>query len=325
MELVKVHRFMLAIFLSVAIMVASQHDTDYNNEKIPEASWTSMPDSLKQLLTQTWSEEKIPSAIVGPGGLNVHAGTPGAGSNVHVGVGGVSVRTGGPGQRRSVDVNPIPTKGITVQTPRGAVRVHVGVNPFQYGIVADDKDLRDNPMASLFFFEKDLRPGNKLNAQFVDSDAAPVASSPEYSDCERSARSSSDEGVCANSLKSMADFAVSKLGKDVQAMTTAVEDSGEMKEYEIVAVNKMDGDQGAVACHLQDSAYYCHVANPTVAYQVSMVGGDGSKAEAAAACHEDTSEWNPETFALKAVKAEPGEESVCHFMPMGDVAWVSRH
>ncbi|PNX77566.1 hypothetical protein L195_g033534 [Trifolium pratense] len=95
----------------------------------------------------------------------------------------------------------------------------------------------------------------------------------------------------------MVDFAISKLGKNVEVVSTEMEN---------------------------ESIFYCHKMHATNAYSVPLEGVDGSKVKAIAVCHTDTSEWNPKHISLQVLKVEPGTVPVCHFIPHGHVVWVSK-
>jgi len=80
-----------------------------------------------------------------------------------------------------------------------------------------------------------------------------------------------------------------------------------------------------VACHNLDYAYavfYCHKFTATKVYVVSLVGLDGTKANAVAVCHRDTSGWNPKHLAFQMLKVKPGTVPICHFLSEDEVVWV---
>ncbi|XP_057799615.1 BURP domain protein RD22 [Salvia miltiorrhiza] len=329
-------------FLSVAIVVshAALPSEEYWNSVLPN---TPMPKAVKELLqpTSEWLEDKSTSVGVGGGGVNVNNN-----NNTHVSVGG----KGG---------------GVTVGTHnrRGRpvyVRVAPGQSPFIYHYAATESQLHDDPNVALFFLEKDLYAGNKMNLHFSKpanvetflprhvADSIPFSSSklPEiYS--EFSVKPDSDEAeaikktiqecedtelvgeerFCATSLESMVDFSTFVLGKDARAVSTEAE-SAEQKVYRIEAVTRMPSDKPVVVCHKQEYAYavfYCHKTDTTVAYGVSLVGAGGSKAEAVAVCHRDTSEWNPKHLAFQVLKVKPGSVPVCHYLPENHIVWASKN
>ncbi|KAL2236064.1 UNVERIFIED_CONTAM: BURP domain-containing protein 3 [Sesamum indicum] len=235
-------------------------------------------------------------------------------------------------------------------------------NPPGENQLQDDHD----PNAALFFMEKDLYPGKlmKLNfskngnwAPFLtrhDADSVPFSSDklPEIlrafsvdpsSDeaqvmkktiqgCEQNQSVKGEEKLCATSLESMIDFATSKLGKDVDAIsTTAVETvTDNLRRYRLVRVKQMPPGKPVVACHLQEFAYavfYCHKMEmqSTVGYKVWMVAGEGSQVEAVAVCHRDTAAWSSMHLAFQVLKVKPGGAPVCHFLPVDHVLWVSKN
>ncbi|CAN6720463.1 unnamed protein product [Malus baccata var. baccata] len=188
----------------------------------------------------------------------------------------------------------------------------------------------------VFFLENDLHPGREINYRLAGSgnssttpflsqktaESIPFSSSqlPKILDklsvkpgsdeadlikvtiqnCE--SQGASDEAKqCATSLESMIDFATSKLGsRNVLAIATEVEQgAAPMQKFTITA----DGMKRLAA------------SNITVS--------DGSKAKAVAACHQDTSQWNPNHYAFKEKNVERGTVPICHFLKAEDVAWVT--
>nr|XP_029121653.1 BURP domain protein USPL1-like [Elaeis guineensis] len=68
------------------------------------------------------------------------------------------------------------------------------------------------------------------------------------------------------------------------------------------------------------AVFHCHTACAE-AYKVSMVGKDGTKVEAVAACHTDTAGFNPEHVAFKVLNVKPGTVPICQFQPQNDIVW----
>lgn len=310
-----------------------------------------------------WLDDKSTTVGVSKGGVNVNTGRgkPG-GTAVNVGRGNVGVHTGKPGPQTNVGVG---KGGVTVGTgtKKGKpvyVRVKPGPNPFEYLYAATETQLHDNPNVALFFLEKDLHAGKRMNLRFSEStneatllarqvaDSLPFSSnklpeilgkfsvnpgSDEAEVIEKTIKECEEKGIkgeekfCATSLESMIDFSTSKLGKDVEAISTNAE-NGQKKEYRIVGVNRMPREKAVVVCHRKEYAYavfYCHETDTTVAYKVAMVAADGSKAEAVAVCHRDTAAWNPKHLAFQVLKVKPGTVPVCHFLPEDHIVWVPRY
>ncbi|PQM34259.1 BURP domain-containing protein 3-like [Prunus yedoensis var. nudiflora] len=124
----------------------------------------------------------------------------------------------------------------------------------------------------------------------------------------------------------MVDFAMSKLGRNVQAISIEVQKGATLQNYTVKpSVKKVsEGDQ-LIVCHKMTYAYavfYCHTFGKSRAYVVPLQGADGTSAKAVAVCHVDTSEWNPQNFALQVLKVKPGTIPVCHFLPQGHISWV---
>ncbi|AED93472.1 BURP domain protein RD22 [Arabidopsis thaliana] len=172
----------------------------------PERYWstalpnTPIPNSLHNLLTFDFTDEKSTNVQVGKGGVNVNThkgktgsgtavnvgkggvrvdtgkGKPGGGTHVSVGSGkghggGVAVHTGKPGKRTDVGVG---KGGVTVHTRHKGRPIYVGVkpgaNPFVYNYAAKETQLHDDPNAALFFLEKDLVRGKEMNVRFNAED-----------------------------------------------------------------------------------------------------------------------------------------------------------
>lgn len=260
------------------------------------------------------------------------------GTSVGVGKGGVTVGTGVKGKPVYVGVKP-------------------GPSPFNYLYAATEDQLHDNPNVALFFLEKDMKPGTKMTLQFTQTTNAAATFLPRQiaekipfsskklpevfnyfsvkpnsleaetmkktiSECEEPGIKG-EEKYCATSLESMIGFATSKLGKNVRAISTEVEET-KLQKYTIAGTKEMGGDE-SVVCHKQTYAYavfYCHKTRTAKAYTVSLAGDDGKKAEAVAVCHTDTSAWNPKHLAFQVLKVNPGTVPVCHFLPQNHIVWV---
>lgn len=255
--------------------------------------------------------------------------------------------------------------GTSVNVGKGGVYVNTGKQErrkllFFYHYAATETQLHDDPNVALFFLEKDLRPGAKMNLHFTETtsgatflprqeaDSIPFSSSKLPAILHQlSIESDSDEAVamkktlqeceepavgdekkyCATSLESMVEFSTSSLGThDVKAISTTVEKEGTpAQQYTIRAagVRRMAGTE-LVACHPEAYPYavfYCHATTAARAYTVEMVGKDGTKVEAVAVCHTDTKAWNPKHLAFQVLKVKPGTVPVCHFLPQDHVVW----
>lgn len=308
-------------------------------------------------------EDKSTNVGVGKGGVNVDAGKgkPG-GTSVNVGKGGVNVHAG---KGKGTDVNVGGKGGVSVNAGHKGKPVIVTVgpkSPFLYKYAATETQLHDDPNVALFFLEKDLHPGTKLNLHFTRStsnaatfmprqvaDTKPFSSEKledlfnEFSvkpeseeahimkntieECEE-AGIKGEEKYCATSLESMVDFSTSKLGKNVEVVSTVAEDrETKLQKYTMKpGVRKLAGDK-AVVCHKQNYPYavfYCHKTETTRAYSVPLEGANGNRVKAVAVCHTDTSEWNPKHLAFQVLKVKPGTLPVCHFLPEDHVVWVPK-
>ena len=234
--------------------------------------------------------------------------------------------------------------------------------PFDYRYAASDTQLHQNPNSTIFFFEKNLRPGAKMPLFFTknSSPAAtflprPAAESIPFSSeklpeilsrlsVEPGSVSASAMGrtlkvceeppvqgekrTCATSLESMIDFATASLAtRHVRAVSTEVGDGATRRQVYTIAGNVERLTEGRkVACHPRPYVYpvfFCHVSGATRAYAVPLVGENGSKVEAIVVCHMDTSGWNPGHAAFKLLKVKRGTVPICHFLPQDHVVWAS--
>ncbi|PNY03716.1 BURP domain protein [Trifolium pratense] len=242
------------------------------------------------------------------------------------------------------------------------VNVGVGRSPFLYNYAASETQLHDKQNVALFFLEKDLHHGTKMNLQFTKTTSNAAAFLPrqvansmpfssnkvEYilnklnikkgskgaqivkntiSECEEHGIEG-EEKSCVTSLESMVDFTISKLGKNVEAVSTEVNKESELQQYIIAqGVKKLGEKNKAVVCHKENYPYavfFCHKTEKTKAYSVPLVGADGSRVNAIAVCHTDTSKWNPKHLAFQVLKVKPGTVPVCHLLPEDHVVWISK-
>lgn len=286
------------------------------------------------------------SVDVGNGGVNVGAGEAGGdGTDVDVGGGnGVSVSAGHKGS---------------------PVYVGVGNSPFQYLYAATETQLHDDPNAALFFLEKDMIPGKKLSLHFTEStenaasflpqevaEKIPFSSSKlnetfkilsvksgslKAETMKKTIKECEEKGIrgeekyCATSLESMVEFATSKLGRSLWALSTEVNKESEatmLQKYRMTVGVQKTGWKKAIVCHLQKYPYavfYCHKNVATRAYYVPLESEDGeSRVKAVAICHTDTSEWNPKHLAFQVLKVKPGTVPVCHFLPEDHLVWIPK-
>lgn len=289
------------------------------------------------------------STRVGTRSAGVQGGNSGNHSNASVGIGkdGIGVTSTSP------------------NAPPMIVHVGPTKNPFQYLYRATEDQIRDDPSAALFFQENDLHPGSKMTvlfsrtvsgAKFLPrqvSDSIPFSSATlplilaKYSvkpnsvagqtiattlrECEEPAMEGETKS-CATSLEAMVDYMTSNLGtRNVSAISTTVSKEGTKKQVYTVTsgVRQLGGlESKAGACHAQPYVYAvfaCHVTKGTKVYIIPMTGSDGTRAEAVAVCHTDTTKWNPNHLAFKVLNVKPGTVPVCHFLPQDHVVWISKN
>jgi len=190
------------------------------------------------------------------------------------------------------------------------------------------------------FFQNELYPGKTMNLQFDKSlFAQPVGVIMYYNGndvnkntdkegynvdevCVKMKATRGELKHCAKSLGSLIEFAISKLGNNIQALSSSFIDNQE--QYTVESVQNL-GDKG-VMCHrlnFQKVVYYCHRIRATTTFMVPLVAGDGTKTQAIAVCHADTSGMNQHMLhdALKMDSAD-NKYPVCHFLGNKAILWV---
>ncbi|GMI89860.1 RESPONSIVE TO DESICCATION 22 [Hibiscus trionum] len=131
---------------------------------------------------------------------------------------------------------------------------------------------------------------------------------------------------CSTSFEDLVHYVVSLLGKHIQVLTPHLETKTSNPNFTvgdgIHLVAKSD-----VVCHKLNYAYavyLCHSISMerTHIYTVPLIGEDGSRGTSLAACHQDTSSWNPKHLAFDVLKVEPGTVPICHFLKKDTIVWV---
>ncbi|OWM86636.1 hypothetical protein CDL15_Pgr015671 [Punica granatum] len=223
---------------------------------------------------------------VGKRGVDVDAekGKPGGGTQV-----------GKAGKRTDIRVQ----KGGVTATAGGRKDkpVYVGVRPtssFFYQHAALETQVEANPIVAKFFLEKDLTKGNAVTLHFTKStnlatflpqqerNRPNTKNLPEalkrfsvkpgsveaelmattIKECKEPGNEG-EEKYCATSLESMVDYAESKLGKNMRALSTEIKKKNRMQKYQIEEDVKKIMAEGSkyVVCHKQNYPYavfYCH-------------------------------------------------------------------
>ena len=219
------------------------------------------------------------------------------------------------------------------------------------------KQAQDGLNIGNFFLQTDLHPGTKMMLQLPQSTnegmflPCQVADSISFSSkklpkilnrlsvkeksaeaelmkkeierCEEPAMDG-ESRFCATSLESLIDFSTSKLGRNVNVLTNEVKTGSQ--EYEFGVGMKKVADK-SVVCHKMNYPYavfYCHTFTKTRTYMIPLVGADGSKAKAMAACHSDTSAWHPQHVAFQVLKIKPGTVAVYHFLHKNAMVWIPK-
>lgn len=196
-------------------------------------------------------------------------------------------------------------------------------------------EIDDTQYPKTFFYEHDLYPGKRMNVQFSKRPFAQPYGvytwMREIKDidkegytfdevCVKKGAAKGEHKYCAKSLGTLIGFAISKLGKNIQALSSSFPDAQE--QYTVESVQNL-GDK-AVMCHrlnFQKVVFYCHEINATTAFMVPLVASDGTKTQALAVCHKDTSGMNHDMLH-QILKADPGTNPVCHFLGNKAILWV---
>ncbi|KAF3793332.1 BURP domain protein [Nymphaea thermarum] len=341
---------LLSAFLLVQVSSAALSPSSYWKHVMPD---TRMPDVVRAFLYPDLVEKQ--ATEVGAEGKEVVVNAPGT----HVIVGRPGVRVHAPGTYVNVG------HGVGVYSGHGRkpVVVRAPYGPFLYNYAASEDQLKYDPNVALFFLEKDLHQGKKMNLQFVRTDGAgpafvprAVADATPFStakfpdilhrfslspnskeaslmkrtlqECEEPANKG-ETRYCATSLESMIDFSVSQLGtRHLQVLATEVEKGDnpqKRRTYSVLGGVELVATPTSVVCHNQPYPYavfYCHKTTASRAYVVPLGADDGSKVNAVAVCHLDTSTWNPKHLAFRVLGVKPGSVPVCHFLPQDHLVWA---
>ncbi|KAF3791200.1 hypothetical protein EJ110_NYTH07645 [Nymphaea thermarum] len=138
------------------------------------------------------------------------------------------------------------------------------------------------------------------------------------------------DSYCATSLESMVDFTFSQLKtNDVRLLSTSILDKGTAAKGRVYTVQKDVTEfpyKDSVVCHVLGYPYavfYCHKTINTSSYVLPLVAEeDGSRVDARAVCHTETSSWNPKHATFQTLGVKPGVP-ICHFLPYGHFAWFA--
>nr|QCP71054.1 BURP domain RD22-like protein [Pohlia nutans] len=133
--------------------------------------------------------------------------------------------------------------------------------------------------------------------------------------------------ACVLTLPAMAQFVVSQLGTQVQALATsgasATETSSVAKIESVTKRSLAEGDH-IIICHtvmFPSALYYCHHVTGTKVVQ-AKIRVNSSVIDAVGICHLDTSLWASEHPAFTALNIPRGAEA-CHWTVQNDIVWVS--
>ncbi|RVW62122.1 BURP domain protein RD22 [Vitis vinifera] len=252
--------------------------------------------------------------------------------------------------------------GVSVSTGHEEKPVYAGVTKAQkpnffYRYAATEDQLHADPSVALFFLEKDMRLGTKMNLDFMkntneatflphqvatsipfSSDKLPeildqLSMKPEsieaetikntIIDCERPGIKG-EEKYCATSLESMIDFSTSKLGnKGVKAVSTEVENKSQTLYRIAAGVEKMGGDV-SVVCHKMVYAYAVFLLSQDRCLKglYGSPGGQGwDKSESSCIVSYKYKGMEPKHLAFQLLKVKPGVPSAISLLRIRSSGW----
>lgn len=351
--------FLMSVVASQAARLQGERGSPsikYWHQKLPA---TAIPESLKELISfgdgKVEADEGEEGVHVNVGKTPVKAPTPapkGKGKGVGVSVnppvkgkggGGVSVSTPGKGvgvhvgTKSPFDYNYAADAQLLADPSLSMFLLekdlHSGTRVSLRLVQENNPDAQKTQFLPRGVAEKIPFSSEKLSVALQqldvaqDSDLA-LAMKDTLQECE-SPGIKGESKYCATSLESMIDYSMSRLGsKRVTVLATNVPKTSKSvkQEYTIMGV-KYESKPGekSVVCHSERYAYavfYCHEVQSTRTARVWVKGEDGSRAEAVAVCHADTSAWNPNHVAFQVLNVKPGEASLCHFIPQDHVVWL---
>ncbi|MCI00584.1 polygalacturonase-1 non-catalytic subunit beta-like [Trifolium medium] len=131
---------------------------------------------------------------------------------------------------------------------------------------------------------------------------------------------------CVASIEDMVNFARTMLGKNIVVATTN-NSQGWKNDVLIGQVNVTENTINNVVCHQElypYLMYLCHYVPQSRAYRVEISHPRTKKIinQGIAACHLDTSNWNPEHLAFKVLGGSPSQFEICHWLMVNEFLWV---
>lgn len=131
--------------------------------------------------------------------------------------------------------------------------------------------------------------------------------------------------TCHSSIESMVDFAVAHLGSNVAAMSLDDSPSKSEKVRVIRHVTLSPAHSASITCHdlmFPYLVYGCHVMQSSIVYDVELQRVNGSTFHGISICHVDTRSWNSAHPAFATLHAQPGDGTICHWLPQNNFLWV---
>ncbi|CAK8535202.1 unnamed protein product [Lathyrus sativus] len=193
-------------------------------------------------------------------------------------------------------------------------------------------EIDDTQYPMTFFYEHELYPGNTMNVQFRKNPFAQPYGFLFYMGdnkkerytfndvCVKSEPIKGEQKFCAKSLKSLIGFTISKLGNNIQPLSSSF--ISKHQQYKIESMINLG--EKAVMCHrlnFQKVVFYCHEVHGTTTFMVPLVANDGTKTQALVVCHTNTSGMDHEML-LQVMRGDPGNKPVCHFLGNKAIMWV---
>ncbi|XP_038691754.1 BURP domain-containing protein BNM2A-like [Tripterygium wilfordii] len=136
--------------------------------------------------------------------------------------------------------------------------------------------------------------------------------------------------ACATSVESLLEFVHTIFGPktEVKVLTTTHDamSIGNSNRYTIMDFKEIP-IRKLIGCHPMPypyKVYHCHhqFDSETKAFRILLKGNDGDRFDTYAACHMDTTNWNPNHISFRVLNTKPGSSPVCHIFPEGHLLWV---
>ena len=130
--------------------------------------------------------------------------------------------------------------------------------------------------------------------------------------------------TCHASIESMLDFSTAHLPNVSSVLTPSFTPPS---RYE-ARVSSLPStlSRNAISCHdtmFPYLVYGCHLMHNASVLTVPLVRTlDNTSFQGLAVCHADTTSWNPDHPVFSALRAQPGDGTLCHWIPQNNFVWI---